>query len=178
MRRKGFTLTEMLVVISMSIIILAILIMSINYSFDVTQVYIRHNLKQDAYNQIYTNLATLQNAINVIPAYEHSQLWLQIPAIDDDGVIIMPPKNGKWYYLELQNNVIYKINMAGEKIIISSSDIYVDNITFDFDKEAQSIRITCDMWHIKEDRDLVKPLRANFVLNLLNPTDVFEEEMP
>jgi len=176
MKRKGFTLIEMIIAIGIFLAILGVFFFAIHCVLKSTEIYVRQNLKQQAYNQIYIGLRTIENSINVVPDYNTDKLWFQLPQVDN-GELQIPLTNGAWYFLELKNNQIYKINFINqEEILLSPIDIYIDNTTFDFDEAQQSVRITCDIWHIRDDRAQIQPFRANFILNLLNPLGVFEEE--
>jgi len=176
MRSKGFTLVELLVAIGITVIILSFLFPTLLYSFNIAQTYIHQNLKQTAYSQIYNNLGSLRNAINISPDYDNSRLWYQLPA-QKNKELALPPQNGSWYYLELQEHIIYRVSYdTQEKIPFSPSDVYVDNTTWDFDEHNQGIRVTCDIWHIQDDIETMAPLKGNFIVKLLNPLNTFERE--
>jgi len=162
--RKGFSLVEMLVVMSIIAIIFAMSSMTIQ-SLNLTSEIIKQNKQYEAISQIYNYLIHIENAIVIKNDYSNNQFLYQLPLLVNKK-LADPIQGGNWYAIKLRNGQLIKINQQDKsEIQISPKDVSVQLITFDFDYFNKQLRITMDLCPVN---NINKNTRANIVVNMLN----------
>ena len=177
MCKKGFTLIEMLVALAISGIILVVAFSLLGLSLNASEGLIRQTNKQEALLMISESLDYAQNATNVVADYNQKMLWIQMPNKQNDQ-LIEPFCNGEWYTFFCDNNQLKRIKYSDSKtVVLSPSDVIINNAVFDFDKYHHQIRVTFDMWHVKDNQSETSPLKSTLVIYLLNSLETFDQEV-
>lgn len=162
MRRKGFSLIELIIVLSI-ISLLFVMLSVVFQSLKLTSSIMKQNDCYSAISHIYSKLLVLEDAIAFKNDLQNNQFYYQLPKIDKDSLIEDPLKGGTWYLIKLENNKLYKINQdTMDKIQISPEDIEIKSTTFDFDNLSNQVRITMD-FSLEN-----KNIRSNIVVNAFN----------
>jgi len=166
MRRKGFTLVELIIVLVI-MSLLFVMFSVVFQSLKLTSSIIKQNDCYSAISHIYSKLLVLEDSIAFKNDLSNNQFYYQLPKIDSENLIEDPLKGGTWYLIKLENNKLYKINQdTMDKIQISPEDVEIKSTTFDFDNLSNQVRITVDF--VLENKNI----RANIVINTFNALDL------
>ena len=107
-------------------------------------------------------MSHLENGIAIKNDYTNNQFLCQFPLTDDK--IVIPIQGGDWYAIKLRNSKLFKINLStSEETQITSSDITVNYLTFDYDSFNKQLRITLDL-----SAEEASTTRISMVIHMLN----------
>lgn len=162
---KGFSIIEILVVLSIVIIIFAMLSFTVQ-SLKLTSYIIHMNRQFEAVSQIYNNLNHLKNVIVIKRDLLNNRFAYQYPLLDLNNKIIDPISGGIWYSIGCKDGHLIRTNLSTNKSIsISPDDIEIKSATFDFDSYNKQLRVTFDI--MMSDKN-TKSNRVSLVINMLN----------
>lgn len=162
MHKKGFSLIELIIVLSIVSLLFAMFSV-VFQSLKLTSSIMKQNDCYSAISHIYSKLLIMEDSIAFKNDFTNNQFYFQMPKIDNNSLIEDPIKGGTWYSIKLENNKLYKINQDNmSRIQISPEDIEIKSTTFDFDNISNQIRITID-FSLEN-----KNIRSNIVINTFN----------
>lgn len=164
MRKQGFSLIEMLVVLSIIIIVFSFSFTTLQ-SLKLTTSIMRQNEKYEAISQIYNYFRHLENAIVIKNDIQNNKFFYQMPLLDSDDKIVDPIKGGSWYAIQYQNQKLVQIDpITNNSKLITSNNIFVKSSTFNFDFENKQLYVTLDLNLLNSPKNV----RINMVINMLN----------
>lgn len=163
--KNGFSLIEILLVLGILMIFFAMFSI-ITQSLKLSTYFIDQNKQYEAISQIYNYMSHLENSVSIYNDFSRDQFLYQLPLLDNFSKIVYPISGGAWYSIKLSNNRLYKIDQQnGLRIQISPEDVYINDLTFDFDNNYKYIRITMDLY---TNKNFDHKKRINMAVNVLN----------
>lgn len=164
MKRNGFSLIEILVVLAILAIIFGMSSV-IGQSLDLTTQIVKQNKQYEEISQLYNSLSHLDNAIAINNDFSNNQFLYQLPFLDVQNKIADPLQGGDWYAIKYQDEKLFKVNQGtGEKIQLSPADVIIKSSTFNFDNNNKQLRIALDLL-LKDSKNST---RINMSVNMIN----------